>query len=85
MPLPAIARAGLRHPWFESNHPFKDGYCHLGCARGEKSLAQNIGSQTCSRWCQRFTGNGEATTMISRPLGFLSWPPWFDPSSIEHC
>jgi len=41
--LPALARAGLGHLYFESIHPFEDGNGRLGRALAEKSLAQNIG------------------------------------------
>ena len=43
MALPALARAGLSHLYFESIHPFEDGNGRLGRALAEKSLAQNIG------------------------------------------
>ena len=42
-PLPALARAGIGHLYFESVHPFEDGNGRLGRALAEKSLAQNIG------------------------------------------
>lgn len=42
-PLPALARAGIGHLYFESIHPFEDGNGRIGRAIAEKSLAQNIG------------------------------------------
>jgi Fic family protein len=39
-PLPALARAGAAHLYFESIHPFEDGNGRLGRAIAEKALAQ---------------------------------------------
>jgi Fic family protein len=41
-PLPALARAGAAHLYFESIHPFEDGNGRIGRAIAEKSLAQNL-------------------------------------------
>jgi Fic family protein len=43
-PLPAIARAGIAHLYFESIHPFGDGNGRIGRAISEKSLAQSLGT-----------------------------------------
>ncbi len=37
-PLPALARAGLAHLYFESIHPFEDGNGRIGRAIAEKAL-----------------------------------------------
>jgi Fic family protein len=42
-PLPALARAGIGHLYFESIHPFEDGNGRIGRALAEKSLSQNLG------------------------------------------
>ena len=42
-PLPALARAGLAHLYFESIHPFEDGNGRLGRALSEKTLSQGLG------------------------------------------
>lgn len=42
-PLPAIARAGLAHLYFECIHPFEDGNGRIGRAIAEKALAQGAG------------------------------------------
>ena len=42
-PLPALARAGLAHLYFESIHPFEDGNGRIGRAISEKALAQGAG------------------------------------------
>ena len=41
-PLPAVARAGMAHLWFESIHPFEDGNGRIGRAIAEKALAQGM-------------------------------------------
>ncbi len=43
MPLPALARAGLAHLYFECIHPFEDGNGRIGRAIAEKALAQGAG------------------------------------------
>ena len=42
-PLPALARAGIAHLYFESIHPFEDGNGRIGRALCEKAMAQNLG------------------------------------------
>ena len=42
-PLPALARAGIAHLYFESIHPFEDGNGRIGRAISEKALAQGLG------------------------------------------
>jgi Fic family protein len=42
-PLPALARAGLAHIYFECIHPFEDGNGRIGRAISEKALAQGAG------------------------------------------
>ncbi len=41
--LPALARAGLAHLYFECIHPFEDGNGRIGRAIAEKALAQGTG------------------------------------------
>ena len=42
-PLPAIARAGTAHLYFESIHPFEDGNGRIGRAIAEKAMTQSFG------------------------------------------
>jgi Fic family protein len=41
--LPALARAGVAHLYFECIHPFEDGNGRIGRAIAEKALAQTAG------------------------------------------
>lgn len=45
-PLPALARAGAAHLYFECIHPFEDGNGRVGRAVSEKALAQSLGRPT---------------------------------------
>lgn len=45
-PLPALARSGIAHLYFESIHPFEDGNGRIGRAISEKALAQAFGAPT---------------------------------------
>jgi Fic family protein len=45
-PLPAPARAGAAHLYFESIHPFGDGNGRIGRAIAERFLAQTLGQPT---------------------------------------
>ena len=45
-PLPALARAGIAHLYFESIHPFEDGNGRIGRAISEKALAQSLDRPT---------------------------------------
>ncbi len=45
-PLPALARAGAAHLYFECVHPFEDGNGRVGRAVSEKALAQSLGRPT---------------------------------------
>ncbi len=58
-PLPALARAGTAHLYFECIHPFEDGNGRIGRAVSEKALAQSLGHPTLIA----------LATMISRNRG----------------
>jgi Fic family protein len=44
--LPALARSGIVHLYFECIHPFEDGNGRIGRALSEKVLAQSLGKPT---------------------------------------
>jgi Fic family protein len=86
-PLPALARAGIAHLYFESIHPFEDGNGRIGRAVAEKSLAQSLG-QPCLI--------ALAATMLARRAGYYAaleaannrneitaWLAWFAGTVIE--
>jgi len=45
-PLPALARAGIAHLYFECIHPFEDGNGRIGRAISEMALSQSLGQPT---------------------------------------
>ena len=80
-PLPALARAGLSHLWFESIHPFEDGNGRLGRALAEKSLAQSLGqpslillSSTIERERKTYYDQLEK---FQKTLDVTDWLVWF--------
>jgi Fic family protein len=86
-PLPALARAGVAHLYFESIHPFEDGNGRIGRALAEKSLAQSLGQPSLIAL---------ATTILSRRARYYDaleaankgheitdWLAWFAGMIIE--
>lgn len=59
-PLPALARAGIAHLYFECIHPFEDGNGRIGRALAEKALAQCIGFPTLVALSQTVERNKKA-------------------------
>lgn len=90
-PLPALARAGLAHLWFESIHPFEDGNGRIGRAIAEKALAQGMTqgladpvltavAGTLLKHRKQYYGALEAA---SRDLEITDWLLWFAAKVIE--
>ena len=85
--LPALARAGIAHLYFESIHPFLDGNGRLGRAISEKALAQCLGRPTLTalaatirlRRKQYYAALGAA----SRTNQITAWLAWFAGIAIE--
>uniref|UniRef100_B0T412 Filamentation induced by cAMP protein Fic n=1 Tax=Caulobacter sp. (strain K31) TaxID=366602 RepID=B0T412_CAUSK len=86
-PLPAIARAGVAHLWFESIHPFEDGNGRIGRAVSEKILAQGLASPAIT---------GMASTLLKHRKTYYSqlerahhaleitdWLAWFAAKTLE--
>ena len=79
-PLPALARSGTAHLYFECIHPFEDGNGRIGRAVSEKALAQSLGHPTLIALATMISGNrgayyralGEANTE-TEITGWLSY------------
>lgn len=79
--LPAIARSGIAHLYFESIHPFEDGNGRIGRAISEKALAQGLGRASLTMLSteiesrqKRYYGELERA---SRRLEVTDWLEWF--------
>jgi Fic family protein len=85
-PLPAIARAGVAHLYFESIHPFEDGNGRVGRALAEKALAQSTGRPALS---------GQSAAILARRKGYYDalekankknevsdWLAWFAETAL---
>jgi Fic family protein len=86
-PLPALARAGAAHLYFESIHPFEDGNGRIGRAIAEKSLAQNLGQPSLialaatilARRARYYT----ALEAANKQNEISNWLAWFAGFTIE--
>jgi hypothetical protein len=65
--LPALARAGIAHLYFESIHPFEDGNGRIGRATSEGHWRSPWDSRRRSRSHRRCWLAGRATTPLLRP------------------
>lgn len=86
-PLPALARAGIGHLYFESIHPFEDGNGRIGRALAEKSLAQNIGRPTLIALAHAIEQHRKVyydqLEMHQRRLDITGWLTYFAQTIIE--
>jgi Fic family protein len=80
-PLPALARAGLAHLYFECIHPFEDGNGRIGRAIAEKALAQGAGQPSLTalalliqRRRQEYYAHLE---LANKSLEVEPWLDWF--------
>ena len=80
-PLPALARAGIAHLYFECIHPFEDGNGRIGRALAEKALAQGAGQPSLtalSLLIQRQRKDYYAQLEVaSKTLEVDTWLDWF--------
>ena len=86
-PLPALARAGTTHLYFESLHPFEDGNGRIGRALAEKSIAQSLGrpslvalAATILARRERYYATLEAANKSNE---ITQWLAWFAGTTIE--
>jgi Fic family protein len=80
-PLPALARAGLAHLYFESIHPFEDGNGRIGRAIAEKALAQGTGQPSLTALSlmiqRRRKAYYEQLEAANKSLDVNAWLDWF--------
>ena len=86
-PLPALARSGMAHLYFESIHPFEDGNGRLGRAVAEKALAQSLGQPTLTSLgatiLHRRKDYYAALEVPSTRNEITEWLAWFAGVAIE--
>jgi Fic family protein len=85
-PLPAIARAGVAHLYFESIHPFEDGNGRIGRAIAEKALAQSTGRPALSGLSAvilaRRKGYYDALERANKKNEVTDWLAWFAETAL---
>jgi Fic family protein len=86
-PLPALARAGAAHLYFESIHPFEDGNGRIGRAIAEKSLAQNLRQPSLIALAAAILAQRAryyaALEAANKQNEITSWLAWFAGVTIE--
>ena len=85
--LPALARAGVAHLYFESIHPFEDGNGRIGRAIAEKCLAQTLGQPTLTALAAtilvRRKSYYDALEKATKQNEITAWLAWFAGVAIE--
>jgi Fic family protein len=86
-PLPALARAGIAHLYFESIHPFEDGNGRIGRAIAEKALAQSLGQPTLTALAATILARRknyyDALEAANKQNEITAWLAWFAGTAIE--
>jgi Fic family protein len=86
-PLPALARAGAAHLYFESIHPFEDGNGRIGRAIAQVSLAQSLGQPTlialAATVLARRRTYYDALAAASRSTEISRWLSWFSETVLD--
>lgn len=86
-PLPALARAGMAHLYFECIHPFEDGNGRIGRAIAEKALAQGLGHPPLTILAMTILAKHkayyEALERNNTEIEITDWLRWFAASAIE--
>jgi Fic family protein len=85
--LPALARAGAAHLYFESIHPFEDGNGRIGRALAEKSLAQSLGQPSLIALAATILSKSAryyaALEAANKSNEISEWLAWFAGTTIE--
>lgn len=85
--LPALARAGAAHIWFESIHPFEDGNGRVGRAMAETMLAQGLERPAFTGISRTILGRQteyyQQLEDASSRLDLTGWLLWFAAAVIE--
>lgn len=86
-PLPALARAGIAHLYFESIHPFEDGNGRIGRAISEKALAQGLGQPSLTALSvmieRRKKEYYKALEFAHQENEITDWLMWFADTVLE--
>jgi len=86
-PLPAIARAGIAHLFFESIHPFEDGNGRIGRAIAEKATRQSFGQPVlvslATAILARQKNYYEALERANQSNDITEWLIWFAEITLE--
>ncbi|MGH9593133.1 MAG: Fic family protein, partial [Bryobacteraceae bacterium] len=85
--LPALARAGTAHLYFESIHPFEDGNGRIGRAVAEKAMAQSHGQAVVTALATTILAHRksyyEALERANRRNEITEWLAWFAGIALE--
>ena len=86
-PLPALARAGIAHLYFESIHPFEDGNGRIGRAIAERALAQGLGQPSLTALSalieRRRSHYYRALELAHNTNHVGDWLHWFGPMVLD--
>ncbi|MCL4766390.1 MAG: Fic family protein [Hyphomicrobiaceae bacterium] len=86
-PLPALARTGIAHLYFESIHPFEDGNGRIGRAIAEKALAQGLGQPSMTALSVMIERKRKAyyaaLENASKDNEITPWLIWFGETVLE--
>jgi Fic family protein len=86
-PLPALARAGIAHLYFETIHPFEDGNGRIGRALAEKSLAQSLGQPSLTALATTILRKRKSYYQALQTAGqrteISPWLVWFAETVLE--
>ena len=85
--LPAIARAGIAHLYFESIHPFEDGNGRIGRAIADKAIMQTLGQPVFTALATTILAHQksyyEALERANKSNEITGWLTWFAEIALE--